>query len=82
MRLRTRALTLLLVLAPVCFAGGESERVPRVIHRSFLGGAAALQSATQDPASGFKAHWLASCRVRRGTSLRGRGGAGRACVHG
>lgn len=45
--------------------GGQTAelRVPRVLHRSFLSGAAALHAATQDPQSGFKAHWLASCKV-------------------
>eukprot|EP00879_Flechtneria_rotunda_P025641 GHRR01027270.1.p1 GENE.GHRR01027270.1~~GHRR01027270.1.p1 ORF type:complete len:525 (+),score=215.07 GHRR01027270.1:244-1818(+) len=38
-------------------------RVPRILHRNYMAGAEALYAATQDPHSGFKAHWLASCKT-------------------
>jgi hypothetical protein len=53
---------LLYISLPRTLADG-SMRIPRILHRNFMGGAKALREATRDPRSGFKAHWLDSCRV-------------------
>lgn len=39
-------------------------KIPRIIHRNYMAGMAALQAASAGgPQSVFKAHWLASCTV-------------------
>jgi hypothetical protein len=53
---------LLYISLPRTLADG-SMRIPRILHRNFMGGAKSLRDATREPRSGFKAHWLDSCRV-------------------
>lgn len=42
---------------------GHELRIPKLIHRNYMAGAAALQAATMGPQPDFRAHWLASCTV-------------------
>lgn len=42
----------------------QQQHIPRIIHRNYMGGVAALQAATAGPQPDFKAHWLGSCTVR------------------
>jgi hypothetical protein len=44
-------------------SNAEQQKIPRLIHRSYMAGAAALQAATVGPQPDFRAHWLASCTV-------------------
>lgn len=61
-----RLLVASLLLSWCCWAACDEPglRIPRLLHRNFMAGAKALRAATQDPVSGFKAHWLDSCKVR------------------
>ncbi|KAF8062934.1 hypothetical protein HT031_003773 [Scenedesmus sp. PABB004] len=44
-------------------AAASELRIPRVLHRNFMAGADALAAEARRPGSGFRTHWLASCRT-------------------
>lgn len=79
-------LMLLLLCTSLCAAQrpGTQLKIPRIIHRNYMSGAAVLQAATLGPQPDFKAHWLASCTVSKFSECPASlfcAAQGRSCTH-
>lgn len=55
---------LLFFTTPPCSCSEQAMLIPRLIHRSFMSGEAALRAEAATPGSGFREDWLGSCLVR------------------